>query len=380
MAHIIHKYSVAILATVISGCVGESAEISLAKHTIRNALIDGETAQFSDLKFFKRTNFVCGQVNAKNRIGGYVGKKTFIVSLGDKAYFFQPDTDIPNAPTASIGVTLEETAKFIEESTSWRAKVAEIKGKGEAYEQLLQAKCRDEPKLAPTPAEDAKKEVVNNEMDFIYSLGTPQLPPNYAGDNLDFIVEKVKALARPKDTAETTSDYNKRMSVLLLDPTPANFDRLYAIRLNDEPYTISKFINYDADKEILEITYTDKFLTGLCNPGISNSKTFPLTLCDYGGKGVLSISSKNTLFAKYSVRTSDAKLELKDKFKLPRGKISTLLENTSSSKPLISSILVGKIVKDQKFPTSWGAIPFDPKFMVHYSKQSGEVLEVRQLQ
>ena len=52
---------------------GDSQQIEKVKSIVKNMLIDGESAQFTDLKYYKATNFACGFVNAKNKMGGYVG-------------------------------------------------------------------------------------------------------------------------------------------------------------------------------------------------------------------------------------------------------------------------------------------------------------------
>lgn len=48
-----------------------------AKDAIRKLLNDPESAQFTDLKNGKNKGDVCGMVNAKNRMGGYVGATPF---------------------------------------------------------------------------------------------------------------------------------------------------------------------------------------------------------------------------------------------------------------------------------------------------------------
>jgi hypothetical protein len=46
---------------------------------LRSGLFDPESAQFQDVKHFSTTGATCGLVNAKNRMGGYVGFTRFVV-------------------------------------------------------------------------------------------------------------------------------------------------------------------------------------------------------------------------------------------------------------------------------------------------------------
>lgn len=63
---------------------------SKMKSIIKEKLIDGESAQFSDLKYNKAGSYVCGYVNSKNRMGGYAGKKKFVVSLESNNGYIEP--------------------------------------------------------------------------------------------------------------------------------------------------------------------------------------------------------------------------------------------------------------------------------------------------
>lgn len=49
-----------------------------AKEAVKRLLNDPESAQFSDMQDGKGKGDVCGMVNAKNRMGGYVGKTPFL--------------------------------------------------------------------------------------------------------------------------------------------------------------------------------------------------------------------------------------------------------------------------------------------------------------
>lgn len=90
-------YIPTLLAVVfaVSGC-GESPKIREAKTIVSDTLTDPESAQFRKLEVIDKGNdkfVVCGEVNARNRLGGYVGYRTFIV-VGQSAFILdQPDTD-----------------------------------------------------------------------------------------------------------------------------------------------------------------------------------------------------------------------------------------------------------------------------------------------
>lgn len=64
-----------------------------AKAAVRNNLIDPESAQFDGLFTNKKTGAVCGYVNAKNKMGGYTGKKIFIVYSGGTVDFDESTID-----------------------------------------------------------------------------------------------------------------------------------------------------------------------------------------------------------------------------------------------------------------------------------------------
>lgn len=57
------------------------------KQTVTRKLIDPMSAQFRDLRVLKRPKtgdpVLCGEVNAKNRMGGYVGFRPFVAAKDD---------------------------------------------------------------------------------------------------------------------------------------------------------------------------------------------------------------------------------------------------------------------------------------------------------
>lgn len=61
------------LAAILSGCGSEYE----AKKALKGLLTDPSSVQFSDLRQGAEPGNVCGFFNAKNRLGGYVGKTAF---------------------------------------------------------------------------------------------------------------------------------------------------------------------------------------------------------------------------------------------------------------------------------------------------------------
>lgn len=55
---------------------------TLAMDIVRKQLKDPESARFSHVTYQKRTNNICGYVNAKNSYGGYVGDRSFVIVNG----------------------------------------------------------------------------------------------------------------------------------------------------------------------------------------------------------------------------------------------------------------------------------------------------------
>lgn len=55
-----------------------------AQNLVKKSLIDPESARFSEVKYVRETGAVCGLVNGKNKMGGYVGEKPFFVTKEGK--------------------------------------------------------------------------------------------------------------------------------------------------------------------------------------------------------------------------------------------------------------------------------------------------------
>lgn len=77
---------------LLTGCGSSDADlIQLAQKSVQQQLKDPESAKFGEALIFahpdespkyKNLRYVCGTVNAKNALGGYVGESRFVVLLG----------------------------------------------------------------------------------------------------------------------------------------------------------------------------------------------------------------------------------------------------------------------------------------------------------
>lgn len=65
------------LVIAAAACLAACGAQNEAKEAVKKLLNDPDSAQFSDLQDGKNKGDVCGAVNAKNRMGGYVGKTPF---------------------------------------------------------------------------------------------------------------------------------------------------------------------------------------------------------------------------------------------------------------------------------------------------------------
>ncbi len=78
---------VSLLSAATIGCTDKKAEaanqtIAEAKKAVERLLTDPSSVQYRDLKIHSE-DVVCGEVNAKNRLGGYVGFRSFIYNGDD---------------------------------------------------------------------------------------------------------------------------------------------------------------------------------------------------------------------------------------------------------------------------------------------------------
>ncbi|MFC0666264.1 hypothetical protein ACFSKY_00215 [Azotobacter chroococcum] len=74
--------TISMLAAALCGCT--DGDISKARSELKRKLYDGDSAQFRNEQVYRVDGIttVCGEVNAKNRMGGYTGFQPFAVAAG----------------------------------------------------------------------------------------------------------------------------------------------------------------------------------------------------------------------------------------------------------------------------------------------------------
>ena len=77
----------------------DGALLAAGQGRISRGLLDPDSANFRDVFVSPNRDTVCGQVNAKNRKGGYVGYRRFVAAAdkagieADKTYFVESNWD-----------------------------------------------------------------------------------------------------------------------------------------------------------------------------------------------------------------------------------------------------------------------------------------------
>jgi len=85
-------------------------------------LTDPESAQFRDVRKNAETGVWCGTVNSKNKMGGYVGHRIFMV-LADQSVTMDPKSN----PVASSAAELfKQTMQIIEFGSALRTNCPEL--------------------------------------------------------------------------------------------------------------------------------------------------------------------------------------------------------------------------------------------------------------
>ena len=79
--------------------------VEVVKDRVRSVLKDPDSAKFENVKYFKKTDVGCGFVNARNSMGGYIGKRIF-VAFPDGDVRFHP-TDLDAAARINFIVLVE---------------------------------------------------------------------------------------------------------------------------------------------------------------------------------------------------------------------------------------------------------------------------------
>lgn len=129
---------IAAMAATLTACEQLPGAVNEAKREVRRNLIDPTSARFESVYENHKTGAVCGFVNAKNRMGAYVGAKPFVYEKSSGATLVQePPTDreferyFDNIEYAEAGdyMKLEEKCKSV---ALWQSKCSSSTYMGES--------------------------------------------------------------------------------------------------------------------------------------------------------------------------------------------------------------------------------------------------------
>lgn len=70
----------------------EAYRVAYAQQSAAELLIDPSSAMFQNVDY--RSDYVCGEINGKNRMGGFVGYKRFFVRLAEDAAQIEPSFEM----------------------------------------------------------------------------------------------------------------------------------------------------------------------------------------------------------------------------------------------------------------------------------------------
>lgn len=94
---------------------GRNAQLDAAETAVKAVLKDPESAQFSGLWVGPGGKYVCGDVNAKNAMGGYVGKQSFLLQVGTGRVEFMPREGGSAAPLQQQLDVVQAQIKFLKD-------------------------------------------------------------------------------------------------------------------------------------------------------------------------------------------------------------------------------------------------------------------------
>lgn len=112
-AKLISAISVTLLAIAIGGYwYTQVRPENEAKDAVRQLLTDPASAQFRNVERNAKTGLWCGEVNSKNKLGGYVGFSKFVVKPDKTAQLSPNDQPMPDKASEII-VHAGEVLDFI---------------------------------------------------------------------------------------------------------------------------------------------------------------------------------------------------------------------------------------------------------------------------
>ncbi|WP_141111342.1 hypothetical protein [Chromobacterium haemolyticum] len=68
-----------LLMVLVIAWMAATSSTRVAKSLLKNAVLDIDSAKFENVYWNNERNHICGSVNAKNRMGAYVGWQRFVV-------------------------------------------------------------------------------------------------------------------------------------------------------------------------------------------------------------------------------------------------------------------------------------------------------------
>lgn len=93
----------------------KAVALSEVQNTVRAGLKDPESARFSDVRISADGKYACGEVNAKNAMGGYVGSVGFLLQLSTKRVELMPQERAGLNSLERLEV-VQKQIKFVEDS------------------------------------------------------------------------------------------------------------------------------------------------------------------------------------------------------------------------------------------------------------------------
>lgn len=86
-------------------------------NTVRKAMNDPESAIFNNVTYSRESGATCGYVNAKNKLGGYTGNRSFVI-LKTGVIWFQPNYyepgSIPSRDAELLEINIKALGTYID--------------------------------------------------------------------------------------------------------------------------------------------------------------------------------------------------------------------------------------------------------------------------
>jgi hypothetical protein len=109
-------FAAALVVALVTSCSGKPKQIAAAEDAIRYQLIDPKSADFRNT-FAAKSGVVCGEVNSKNRFGGYVGFREFYYDPAAQDAEIDPNESLSQDAREMFGNITEyvmDTTKFVQ--------------------------------------------------------------------------------------------------------------------------------------------------------------------------------------------------------------------------------------------------------------------------